>query len=142
MRAQAVLPRLHVYLHTCAGVQACRRPNQFRVAICRVQVVTNRSCVQRDLLPTLPLATKHLPPALVMCGDQDKLAFSQDAHELAAGFNAQAEIVQGSGHDAMLDSEWRHFANRLCAFGKGLPDVRESVVTAREAPPVGATYAA
>jgi pimeloyl-ACP methyl ester carboxylesterase len=84
-------------------------------------LATQPQHVQRDLLPA-QLSRVNLPPALVMSGDQDKLAFEGDAHDLATALGAEVHIIAGSGHDAMLDSEWRQFASRLCRFVEMLPE--------------------
>ena len=77
--------------------------------------------MQREELPIKLPPADSLPPSLVMCGDCDPLADPVDSQSLAHALGTESEVVTGSGHDVMLDNEWRQFADRLCEFIKGLP---------------------
>jgi pimeloyl-ACP methyl ester carboxylesterase len=55
---------------------------------------------------------------LVMGGNQDTLTDAVGTRVLTEYFGVQAHIVEGSGHDVMLDNEWAQFAERLCTFVK------------------------
>jgi esterase/lipase len=79
-----------------------------------------RACMQRDELPVPRVPSKSVPPTLVLGASEDKIVDAEDCHEVAQCFETQARILEGSGHDVMLDGRWQDFATEIAGFVRDL----------------------
>lgn len=59
-----------------------------------------------------------MPRALVMGAAQDAIVDDVDCDLMASYYNTTSKIIEGSGHDVMLDVKWQQFAEDLAAFVK------------------------
>ena len=74
--------------------------------------------LQKEELPLPRPAAEATPAALVMGAAQDSIVDDVDCNLLASYYGTTAKIINGSGHDVMLDVKWQNFAKELAAFAQ------------------------
>ena len=74
------------------------------------------SCLQSEELPVAQVPDVSVKPTLVRGAKQDALVDEVDCSTVADRFQTQAVVLDGSGHDAMLDSIWQRYAERIRDF--------------------------
>ena len=57
---------------------------------------------------------------MVLGAEKDTVVDTEDCRILASYYDTEAKVLKGSGHDVMLDTVWRGFAEELLAFAKAL----------------------
>jgi pimeloyl-ACP methyl ester carboxylesterase len=75
------------------------------------------ACMQTEAPLPLPRPPpERTPPALVLGASQDTVVDQVDCDLLASFYDAKSKMIDGSGHDVMLDEQWRSFAEEIVAF--------------------------
>lgn len=76
----------------------------------------SRRVIQRDLMnrqpPTAP-SSENSCPVLVFGSDIDMTVSIADNNTTARRYRTRAHIIEGLGHEMMLDPEWRQAANHI-----------------------------
>jgi pimeloyl-ACP methyl ester carboxylesterase len=76
--------------------------------------------VQKSELPLPPLSKGCAVPAQVLGSTCDPLVDEEDCRQLADFLYTDYEMIEGSGHDVMLDHKWEEYASRIATFAKSL----------------------
>ena len=85
----------------------------------------------QDEVPLSPIPESMCPPAFVLGGREDALVDIDAINETARYLYTSPVIIEGMGHDCMLDTSWLVAAQELLTFARD-PAAFRTALASRE----------